>query len=441
MAIFALIDANSFYASCEIAFQPGLVNRPVVVLSNNDGCIVAANAHAKALNRYLTKPLGAGGYRAAQPSSIMFQPYFKVERLLKAHKTKVFSSNYELYADMSQRLHTLIGQFAPKQEIYSIDESFLDLTDFANHNLTDYGQQIRQTILRGLGLPVAVGIGRSKTLAKLANHLAKKGDFSGVLDLTALSEPSINLLLKNVAIGDIWGIGKQLRQQLQNVGIDSALDLKLADPNKLSKRFSVNILRSHLELNNQACLQLDEIDEPKQQILRSRSFGQAVSERQYLRQALVSFASRAAEKLRAQDSVCQAVTVFCTTNPFKPEKGAYRNSCTLRLAIATDDTRLIAEQITLGVDKLWRDGYLYHKAGVILSELSQKSQQQNDLFAPTANPKSATLMAVMDQINQKMGKHSLHLASQGHDNQRWAMRQNHHSPRYTTNWQELLTVS
>ena len=359
MAIFALIDANSFYASCEIAFQPGLINRPVVVLSNNDGCIVAANAHAKALNRYLTKPLGAGGYRAAQPTSILFQPYFKVERLLKAHKTKVFSSNYELYADMSQRLHTLIGQFAPKQEIYSIDESFLDLTGFASHNLTDYGQQIRQTILRGLGLPVAVGIGRSKTLAKLANHLAKKGDFSGVLDLTVLSEPAINLLLKNVAIGDIWGIGKQLRQQLQNVGIHSALDLKLADPNKLSKRFSVNILRSHLELNNQACLQLDEIDEPKQQILRSRSFGQAVSERQDLRQALVSFASRAAEKLRAQGSVCQAVTVFCTTNPFKPEQGAYRNSCSLRLTLATDDTRLIAEQVKLGVDKLWREGFVY----------------------------------------------------------------------------------
>ena len=294
MAVFALVDANSFYASCEIAFNPKLEQRPVVVLSNNDGCIVAANHIAKALaKQFAPKDFGRGGYQSAKPTSMMFQPYFKLEGFFKRFNTAVFSSNYELYGDMSSRMHQLLATFAARQEIYSIDESFLDLSGMEKWNLTEYGHSIKRCIKQGLGLPVAVGIGPSKTLAKLANHLAKKtAAHQGVLDLTALAPPVVDMLLKQVAVGDVWGVGRKLSEQLNTLGIKTALDLKQANVKSLRKRFSVVMERTIMELNGQACLSLEDVAPDKQQILSSKSFGQAVKDYAYLEQAVASYTDR-----------------------------------------------------------------------------------------------------------------------------------------------------
>lgn len=443
MPLFALVDANSFYASCEIAFQPALENRPVVVLSNNDGCIVAANKIAKDLASQQSINYGSGGYRAAKPTSMMFQPYFKVKGFLAHHNTAIFSSNYELYADMSTRMHRLIAEFGSSQEIYSIDESFLDLSGMMQWDLTAYGQQIKQRVKQGLGLPVAIGIAPSKTLAKLANHLAKKlNGYNGVLDLSALSEVSVNLLLKNLSVGDVWGIGKQLAAQLEAGGIHTALDLKLASPTLLKRRSSI-IERIIMELNGIACIQLQEVAPAKQQILSSRSFGRPVSEYQEMEQAVASYTARAAEKLRSQASVCQTVSVTIRTDPFKTP--SYTNHQTLGLVYPSDNTSLLIQMTKRALKRIWRPGLVYQKTGVTLSEISPKGALQLDVFAPnpkySANPKSDNLMQVLDEVNRKMGRGKLHLAAEGLTNkQDWRMRRDYCSPRYTTRWDELLSV-
>lgn len=446
MPVYALVDANSFYASCEIAFNPSLEKRPVVVLSNNDGCIVAANKIAKDLAKRFPVNYGAGGYQSAKPTSMMFQPYFKVEKMLKRFDTAVFSSNYELYGDMSSRMHRLLGEFASAQEIYSIDESFLDLSGMQNWDLTAYGQKIRQTIKQGLGLPVAVGIGSSKTLAKLANHLAKKHEgYRGVLDLTALSEPVIDNLLRQVAVGDVWGIGKKLEQQLNAMQIKTAFDLKYANLKSLRKRFSVVMERLILELNGQACLSLDAVASAKQQILTSRSFGLPVTDFESLAQAVATYTARAAQKLRAQDSVCQYISVFIRTNPFKQDMPFYQNQHTYGLVYPTDHTGLLLTMAKRALKRIWQPGLVYQKAGVILSDINPKGAMQLDVFAPnpkfSANPKSDALMAVLDQVNQRMGRGSIQFAAEGLGVKKsWQMRRERCSPRYTTRIDEILNV-
>lgn len=443
MPLFALVDANSFYASCEIAFQPSLEKRPVVVLSNNDGCIVAANKIAKDLANQQNLNYGSGGYRAAKPTSMMFQPYFKVKGFLARHNTAVFSSNYELYGDMSTRMHRLVAEFGSAQEIYSIDESFLDLSGMKHWDLTAYGQQIKQRVKQGLGLPIAIGIAPSKTLAKLANHLAKKLDgYEGVLDLSALSETSINLLLKNLSVGEVWGIGKQLAAQLQAGGIYSALDLKLANPNLLKRRSSI-IERIIMELNGIACIQLQEVSAAKQQILSSRSFGRGVTEYADMEQAVASYTARAAEKLRSQSSVCQTISVYIRTDPFKTPR--YTNHQTLGLVYPSDNSSLLIQMAKRALKRIWQPGLVYQKTGVTLSEISPKGALQLDVFAPnpkySANPKSDSLMQVLDEVNRKMGRGKLHLAAEGLSNNKdWRMRRDYCSPRYTTRWDELLIV-
>ncbi|UQB41621.1 Y-family DNA polymerase [Thiomicrospira microaerophila] len=446
MPIYALVDANSFYASCEIAFNPKLENRPVVVLSNNDGCIVAANQIAKDLAKRFPIHYGSGGYQAAKPSSMMFQPYFKVEKMLKRFDTAVFSSNYELYGDMSSRMHRLLGEFASAQEIYSIDESFLDLSGMQKWNLTDYGHRIQQTIKQGLGLPVAVGIATSKTLAKLANHLAKKHQgYQGVLDLTALSEPVVNHLLRQVSVGDVWGIGKKLALQLNEMKIETALDLKYSNLKSLRKRFSVVMERLVLELNGQACLSLEESTPTKQQILTSRSFGQPVTDFESLAQAVASYTARAAQKLRAQDGLCQYISVFIRTNPFQVAKPFYQNQHTYGLVYPTNHTGLLLTMAKRALNRIWQPGLAYHKAGVCLSDIHPKGAMQLDVFAPnprfSANPKSDALMKVVDQVNQQMGRGTMQFAAEGlRAKKPWQMRRDLCSPRYTTRIDEVLTV-
>ena len=447
MPIYALVDGNSFYASCQIAFAPHLQNRPVVVLSNNDGCIVAANQIAKDLEKKLQQQpnYGNGGYHAARPQSMMFQPYFKVAALLKKHNTVVFSSNYELYADMSQRMHAITAEFARRQEIYSIDESFLDLTQVPAADLTSHAQQLKKRVKQWIGIPVAVGIGHSKTQAKLANHLAKKIDgFEGVLDLTTLPQETVNALYKKVKVDHVWGIGKRLSQQLQAQHILTAYDLKHADIKTLRKRFSVNMERTVRELNGEACLGFHETPDDKQNIVSSRSFGQLVETFELMRQAVSSYTATAAAKLRAQGSVCQRISVSITTPPFQTQRPQYRNQITLPLIYPTDSTVLLTKMAHRALQQIWQPGFQYHKASVMLSHIQPKSALQVDLFAPnpqfSGNPKSDRLMQTIDHLNRQMGRHTIQLASNGLNKNQWQMNRKLMSPRYTTRWEDLLTI-
>ncbi len=447
MPIYALVDGNSFYASCQIAFQPWLKSRPVVVLSNNDGCIVAANQIAKDLEKQLTAPrdYGLGGYRAANSDSMMFQPYFKVAPLLKKHNTVVFSSNYELYADMSQRMHAITAEFANRQEIYSIDESFLDFTHIPKQQLSKHALTLKQRVWQWIGIPVAVGIGRSKTQAKLANHLAKKiPHFNGVLDLSSMHETTLNTLYKQVKVGSIWGIGKRLSKQLIANGMITAYDLKTANIKTLRKQFSVNLERIVLELNGEACLEFHQTPDDKQNIVSSRSFGVLVNDFNAMREAVSSYTATAAEKLRDQNSCCQLLTVWITTPPHQKRYPQYRNQYSIPLIYPTDSTILLTKIAHKALKQIWREGYHYQKASVMLSKIQHKSALQTDLFAPdpqfSGNPKSDQLMNTLDQLNRKMGKQTIQLASSGLQQKTWRMNRRLMSPRYTSRWEELLRI-
>ena len=443
--VFALIDANSFYASCEAVFDPSLANRPVVVLSNNDGCIVAANKIAKSLNSEFVDRNGqsVSGYKAARKGSMMFQPYFKVKPILDHHNAAVFSSNYTLYGDMSQRMHTLLGQMAVRQEIYSIDESFLEFTGLTSlYDLTEYGHKIKQRIMQYLGLPVAVGIGHSKTLAKLANHLAKKQDrFNGVLDLTALPEPVLNTMMKKVDVGEVWGVGKRIEAQLINNGIRTVFDLKQSDPKTIRKYFNVVLERTVRELNGESCLELETVLNPKKQIISSRAFGQLLEDYKSVELAVVNYTIRAAEKLRRQKGECQYITVFIQSNPFR-DMPQYKNAFTTTMIYPSDSSVLLVKLAKRALKKIWMPGYAYHKAGIILQEIHPKGPIQTDIFAPSpvysGNPKQDKLMNVMDQLNQQYGRSSIYLASQGQPvKNHWQMRRLKMSPHYTTRWDEI----
>ena len=449
MTCFALIDGNGFYAACETVFQPHLAKKPVVVLSNNDGCVVAANAPAKALQAELAQTARrVNRYKrgSPMPEKLMFQPYFKVQWLLEKHQAAVFSSNYELYADMSARMHRLIGSFSPHQEIYSIDESFLALEGYQHYDLTQYGHEIKRTVKQGLGLPVAVGFGKTKTQAKLANHLAKKRSaYHNVLDLSGLPDAALDAIFHKVDVGDIWGVGRRLSQRFKAQGVHTARQLKNANLKTLRKQYGVVVERLVRELNGESCLALEEVADNKKQIIASRSFGKEVTALVSLEQAVVTYVSRAAEKLRQQQSVCGFVTVFIQTHPFKAHTPAYQNSLTLPMIYGSDSSILLAKLARRALKQIYRPGYRYHKAGVVLSEIRDKTTFQPDLFAPnprySGNAKQDKLMALMDELNQTQGKQTVHLASAGMPEKRdWAMKRQRLSPRYTTRWDELMPV-
>lgn len=449
-SIFALVDGNAFYASCEIAFNPSLEKRPVVVLSNNDGCIVAANQIAKNLNTELLAHggnLGQGGFASATPQNMMFQPYFKMKWLLDKHQAAIFSSNYELYGDMSNRMHSITRSFALRQEIYSIDESFLDFTGLEHlHNLTNYGQTIRKKVKQDIGIPVAIGIAHSKTLAKLANRLAKKrGQTQDVLDLTHLDAAQLDALLSQVEVANIWGIGKRLSHQLRHQGILNAKNLKYADTNLIRKQYGVVVERIVRELRGESCLNLEDITNPKKQILSSRSFGEPIHDYRSLESSVIHHVVRAAEKLRQQNSVCHYLTVTIRTNPFQRQTPHYANSQTIALIYPSDDSILLTKLAKRALKRIWRAGFFYHKSGVVLSEISPKGLVQGDLFAPNPsysnNPKQAALMNIIDQLNTKNGKGTIFLGAQGIQKKAsWQMKRERMSPRYTTCWEELLSV-
>ena len=416
----ALIDVNNFYVSCERVFNPKLVGKPVVVLSNNDGCAVARSNEVKALG----VAMGA--------------PWFKFKDLAKQNGIIGLSSNYALYADMSNRVMSILREYSPDQDVYSIDESFLDLTGFQSRDLVNYGQHMRKRILKWTGLPVCVGIGATKTLSKLANHCAKKRPvFNSVCNFNTMSPVELDDLLGQVDVGEIWGVGRKLAPKLQALGFNTVLDLKRANPERLRQQFSIVMEKTIRELNGTTCIELEEISPPKQQILRSRSFGQPVRDYESLAQSITLYMSSAAEKLRRQQSYAGSVHVYIRTSPFKPDDPLYSNGMTIPLPSPTDDTRRLVNVALWALKQIYKPNYNYAKAGVMLSDIVSIEGVQADLFSTSqASPKSTALMTAMDSINRKMGKESIKLASEGFTRP-WKMKQGNKSPSYTTKWCDI----
>lgn len=419
--IYALVDCNSFYVSCERLFQPHLNHQPVVVLSNNDGCVVARSQESKALGVPMAAPL------------------FKVRPLLEKHNVHVFSSNYTLYADISSRVMRTLEELCPVVEIYSIDEAFLDLAGMEKDTpLAEVGQTIRQTVHKHVGVPVCVGIAPTKTLAKLANHGAKiYPATNGVVNL--MDRQRQQRLLNITDIGEIWGVGKRTAEKLRNQGITTALQLSQRDPQRMQRRYSVLINRIIRELNGEPCISLDENPPSRQQLICSRSFGEKIEDYDSLRETLCEFAARASEKLRTGQQVARLVQVFIRTSPFDPSERCYSNSASGILPIASHDTRDIVRMATQLFDQIWQSGYRYAKAGVMLGDLSPANDHQPGLFdAEHSSPHSKELMQAMDRINHS-GRGQVWLGSQRPDKD-WFMTRSHLSPAYTTRWQCLPLV-
>lgn len=416
--MFALVDVNSFYASCETVFRPDLRGKPVVVLSNNDGCVIARSAEAKALQL----PMGA--------------PYFKLKDEFRRHKVHVFSSNYALYADMSNRVMTTLEDMAPSVEIYSIDEAFMDLTGVRNCRvLEEYGREIRARVKRDTHLTVGVGIAPTKTLAKLANHAAKKWTKTGgVLDLSNVDRQ--RRLMELVKVEDVWGVGRRISKKLNAMGIISAKDLSEQSTYIIRKHFNVVLERTVRELRGEPCLELEEFAPTKQQIVCSRSFGSRITEYQDMRQAVCAYAERAAEKLRSERQYCRQIAVFVRTSPHAVGETFYGNQAMGTLMTPSNDTRDIIRVAMESLDRIWLDGCRFMKAGVMLGDFySQGVSQLNlfDEFKPQAN--SEALMRVVDGLNQS-GKGKLWFAGQGVQ-KTWAMKREMLSPAYTTRFSDL----
>jgi DNA polymerase V len=337
---------------------------------------------------------------------------------------------------------SILADFSPDQEVYSIDECFLDITGFQSRDLTQYGQQIRSRIKQWTGLPVCVGIGASKTLAKLANHIAKKNvQFNGVCDLNAMSAQEQNEWLGQIEVGEVWGIGRRLAPKLEDIGIATVLDLKRSDTATLRSQFSVVMEKIIRELNGVVCVELEDMGAPKKQIISSRSFGIPVTELECLEQSITLYVSRAAEKLRRQQSYAGSIHIYIRTSPFNEAEPHYSNGMTIPLPEQTDDSMQLTRVALWGLRKIYRGGYRYQKAGVMLSEIVSKEGRQIDLFQLSArSSRSGRLMTVLDQINGLMGKQSLKLASEGF-RQPWKMKQGNKSPAYTTRWDELPVAS
>jgi DNA polymerase V len=415
MSTFALVDCNNFYVSCERVFNPKLCNVPVVVLSNNDGCVVARSPEVKALGI----PMGV--------------PVFKIRDLIERHDIQVYSSNYALYGDLSGRVMSTLSHFAADVEIYSIDEAFMDLSGFSD--LTVYCEEIRRTVLKWVGIPVSIGIGSTKTLAKLANRVAKKLQ-SGVFDLTSCDRPED--VLAKTEVGDIWGIGSRYGKWCRARGIMTALDFRNADAEIIQKKMGVVGLRMQMELQGHSCLPLELMVNPKKETCVSRSFGHGVTTVDELKEAVVHFVHQAAEKLRKHKQAARVMTVFARTSPFKED--FYADSGTVEFELPTNDTMELVRMASRLTERIYREGQEFKKAGVILTGLLPQGQVQGNLFEQPQNERSQKLMEVMDNINAKFGRHTLKLASAG-VKQSWFTKSDRRSPRYTTCWNELLTVS
>ena len=420
MPTFALVDCNNFYVSCERLFQPDLQKRPVVVLSNNDGCVIARSQEAKDLGIAMGAPL------------------FKVRKLVDEHGIVVRSSNYALYGDISERVMSVLGGEAPAHEVYSIDECFLDLDRMAVADLTAWCRGLRERTRRWTGIPVSVGVGPTKTLAKLANRLAKKSaKAGGVIDLAhhpEWTEPA----LRKTPVGDVWGVGRRWSAMLEERGICTAFDFARAPDGWVRQRMGIVGLRTVHELRGAACLDLEDVPPPRQTTCCSRTFGEVIHDKSQVHDALMTFAERAAEKVRHAGQVAGCVQMFLRTDPFDPNARQKSVSGSASFPRPTNDTRIITDAVLRIFERVWRDGYGWRKGGVMLLDLADPASIPRTLF-DTAAPPEDKLMAAMDQINARYGRGKVHLGLAG-KGAPWRMRQDNLSPSYTTRWQDLPTA-
>lgn len=421
-AMYSLIDVNNFYVSCERVFDARLEGRPVCVLSNNDGAVVARSAEVKALGI----KMGA--------------PWFKLRDLAKQHGIIALSSNYTLYGDMSNRVVSILREYSPDMEVYSIDESFLRVERVAQlfGGRQGMGGAMRGRIRQWTGLPVCVGFGESKTLAKFANYLAKKNpQFEGVCDLASMSRAERAGWMNAVAVGEVWGVGSRTEARLQAMHVRSVLDLASVEPKALRSQFGVVMERTCNELRGVSCLALEDMAPAKQQIMSSRSFGAMISAMAELGDAVAFHADRAAAKLREQASVAGGVYVFVCTNRFRTQDPQYSAGTIIPLADPSDDTLLLTTAAHRALRRIYRSGFCYKKCGVMLVELSGKTERQVTLFDDDrVREKSARTMQVMDRINKVWGRGTIRSAAISIE-QPWKMRADMRSPRYTTRWDEL----
>ena len=437
--MFALVDGNNFYVSCERVFRPSLVGQPVIVLSNNDGCAISRSNEAKEL-----------GVR-------MGQPWFECRHLERQHGLVALSANFTLYSDMSDRMMSIVGSTAPRQEIYSIDESFLDLGGVyaESSKRVAAGHALREKVLRWTGLLTCVGFGPTKTLAKLANHIAKTAerkpglyppDLAQVCDLGGMAPADRQALLGRTAVGEVWGVGRRIGAQLEAAGVATVLDLARLNPAAVRMRFSVVLEKTVLELRGISCMALDDAPQPKQQIMCSRSFGQPVLQQAGLIEAVSEFAGRAAEKLRQQAHLAGAVHVFIRTSSFRREDRQYNGSVTVPLIRPTADTSALVSSAAAGLRSIFRPGYRYAKAGVMLVELQPQALQQGELDlhgldddARGESRDRGRLMVAVDAVNRRYGRGAIGVASAGLGGEQrgFSMKQERRTPRYTTNWEEM----
>jgi DNA polymerase V len=422
MTTFALMDVNNFYANSEISFNYSLKDKALCILSNNDGCTISRNNIAK-----------------APPYNIkMGEPYFKLKDKFKPGEVMFLSSNYCLYADLSDRVAHIVSMFSSDWEIYSVDEMFLLWTGFEHLDLTQYGHQLKDTILQWTGLPVCVGVAPTKTLAKLSNHCAKKRpEYDGVCNFKAMSNKEIDEIMASLPVGEVWGIGRRLSTQLNQLGIQTVLELKKAHRRTMRDKFSVVMAKVIAELNGEPCIELELIPPDKQNIASTRSFGIPVSDLASLKESVTLYTSQAAEKARKQGSYANTITVFIQTSPFA-NRPYYGNSQTVALPSPSNDTRLLVRTALWILNRLYRPGYVYQKSGVLLNGLVPAAGVQQDLFFGNANTKkSEKVMETLDLINQRYGRQTLKVASEGF-NAPWKMKQEFLSPEYTTDWDGII---
>ena len=418
--VFALIDCNSFYASCERAFRPDLQRVPIVVLSNNDGCVIARSADSK-------------------PFVKMGEPYHLIKNTLRQHGILAFSSNYALYGDLSQRVMTVIESLVPAVEVYSIDEAFADLTGIPDGRIEVLGRDVRAAVLRATGIPTGVGIASTKTLAKLANHAAKRWQrqTGGVVDIR--DPVRRDKLLKVIEVSEVWGIGRRMTEHLVGMGITTAWDLAQADAWTLRKQFSVVVEKTARELRGVACLDLEQVAPPKREICCSRMFCKRLRELALIREAVATYAARACEKLRQQGSLCSKVRVSIRTGMFNPDEPRFARGVICELPYPTDDTRVITKAAAEGLAQVYRQGYAFSKAEVLLLDLRQRGEFTDDMFAVTKSAAAEKVMQVLDAINGKWGRGTLRPAAVPAAPD-WGMRRELMSQSYTTRLDQLWTV-
>ena len=416
----ALVDCNNFYASCERLFQPRLQNRPIVVLSNNDGCVIARSDEAKAL-----------GIEMGAPS-------FLIESLLQQHNVSVFSSNYTLYGDLSDRVMTTLSQFADQLEVYSIDEAFLNLTAFRHHHLTDYAHTIRNTVMQHIGIPVSIGIAPSKTLAKIANRLVKKRKTAlGVYCIDSMEK--MQFALQNTPVKDIWGIGNQYTKLLTRNGFITAWDVTRAPEEWIRKNLSVVGQRMYTELKGTSCITFEEMPPKKKMVCVARGFGKVLREKHEVMEALANFTAMVAAKLRSEQLATNTIQIFVQTNAHRSHEPQYYRSLTIQLPEATNSTNELIRHARQGLETIYRPGYNYNKTGCTAMELVPAADVQYNIFDSENRPRNSQLMKVVDIVNRSFGKDAVRFALQGFGT-RWKLRQLKLSPCYTTRIDEVLTI-